>query len=87
MVLVRMMTLLSKSPPECDVEFLSQKVFASRFVGVCHLHGQLDAADVPNFQIFGNIEKAISIRLNATLLAGVMMNYDGNLSRYVSFFL
>ena len=80
------MTLFSKAPPECDVELLRQEVFAARFIGHCQFYGHLDAANVPNFQMHGNIEDVCFVLDNIDLLVA-LFEYNGELLRDTCFFL
>lgn len=84
--MVRMMTLLSKAPPECDVELLRQEVFAACLVGYCQLYGHLDAANVPNFQMHGDIEDVCFVLDNVYLLVA-FFEYNCKLFRDTRFFL
>ena len=80
------MTLLSKATPKCDVQFFSQEVFTARFVGYCQLYGQLDAANVPNFQILGDVENATFILDNIYLLVA-FLEHNSELFGYTRLFL
>lgn len=80
------MTLLGKAPPECDIELLRQEVFAARFIGYCQFNCHLDAANVPDFQMHGDIEDVCFVLDNICLLVA-FFEYNGKLLRDACFFL
>ena len=86
MMVVRMVTLLSEAPPQCDVELFGQEEFTTRFVGYCQLYCHLDAADVPNFQMHSDIEN-VGLVLGDIFSLVALLEYDGDLFRDACFFL